>query len=56
MASSAVGVDWLRYPATAVRYVKSMDFGWDSAKADTNLANHGIYFDDSMNVFDESAF
>ena len=30
-----------------------MDFEWDPAKADTNLAKHGVDFEDAINVFDD---
>jgi uncharacterized DUF497 family protein len=28
-----------------------MDFEWDPAKADSNLAKHGVDFEDAINVF-----
>ena len=30
-----------------------MNFEWNPAKADTNLAKHGVDFDDAINVFDD---
>jgi uncharacterized DUF497 family protein len=30
-----------------------VQFDWDTAKADSNLAKHGIDFDDAVRVFDD---
>lgn len=32
-----------------------MDFEWDPAKADSNLAKHGIDFEDAIGAFDDPA-
>jgi len=32
-----------------------MEFEWDPAKAEANLAKHGIDFDDAIGVFDDPA-
>ena len=31
-----------------------MDFEWDPAKADANLARHRVDFEDAINIFDDS--
>ncbi len=33
-----------------------MEFAWDSRKAESNLAKHGVPFDEAMTVFDDELF
>jgi len=42
--------------ATKARTVEFMQFEWDENKAETNLAKHGVSFDEAKTVFNDPLF
>ena len=43
-------------PLSAECYTLVMNFEWDEAKADANLANHGVSFEEAKTVFDDPLY